>query len=215
VHARVPDIVQAGMTEAEVGQLIAEAIIEAGHVTVDFVIVASGPNGANPHHAVSDRVIEDGDPIVIDIGGTMPTGYRSDCTRTYVVGEASEEFVMAYSALQSAQESAVAFVAPGRTCEAIDEHARNLMGKHLLDGTPLSDFFIHRIGHGIGLESHEEPYLVAGNTDPVEPGMAFSIEPGFYVPGRFGARIEDIVVCTPDGVRNLNHSSHDLVRIPT
>lgn len=215
VHARVPDIVKVGMTEAEVGQLIAEAIIEAGHVTVDFVIVASGPNGANPHHAVSDRVIQDGDPIVIDIGGTMPSGYRSDCTRTYVMGEASEDYLQAYSVLQTAQESAVGFVAPGRTCEAIDAHARYRMAEHLLDGTPLSESFIHRIGHGIGLESHEEPYLVAGNTDPVEPGMAFSIEPGFYIPGRFGARIEDIVVCTQDGVRNLNRSSHDLVRIPT
>lgn len=214
VHARVPDIIKVGMTEAEAGRLIAEAIIEAGHVTVDFVIVASGPNGSNPHHAVSDRVIESGDPIVVDIGGTMPSGYRSDCTRTYVMGEASEDFLQAYAILQSAQESAVGFVAPGRTCEAIDAHARDLMTTYLLEGVPLSHYFIHRIGHGIGLESHEEPYLVAGNTDPVESGMAFSIEPGFYVPGRFGARIEDIVVCTPDGVRNLNLSSHDLVRIP-
>ena len=214
VHARVPDLIKVGMTEAEAGRLIAEAIIEAGHVTVDFVIVASGPNGANPHHAVSDRVIESGDPIVVDIGGTMPSGYRSDCTRTYVMGEASEDFLQAYAILQSAQESAVGFVRPGRTCEAIDAHARDLMTTYLLEGVPLSQYFIHRIGHGIGLESHEEPYLVAGNTNPVESGMTFSIEPGFYVPERFGARIEDIVVCTPDGVRNLNLSSHDLVRIP-
>ena len=214
VHAQVPSIIRPGMTEAEAGSLIAEAILEAGHVAVDFVIVASGPNGANPHHAVSDRVIEAGDPIVVDIGGTMPSGYRSDCTRTYVVGEASEEYLAAYRVLMQAQESAVDFVKPGRTCEAIDDHARSIMKDHRFGDEELSAFFIHRIGHGIGLESHEEPYLVAGNTTHLQPGMAFSIEPGFYVPGRFGARIEDIVVCTPDGVRNLNSSTRELGKIP-
>jgi len=214
VHAQVPSIIRAGMTEAEAGSLIAETILEVGHVAVDFVIVASGPNGANPHHAVSDRVIEVGDPIVVDIGGTMPSGYRSDCTRTYVVGEPSEDYLAAYRVLMEAQASAVKFVEPGRTCEAIDDHARSILKGHELADHNLADFFIHRIGHGIGLESHEEPYLVSGNASPVQAGMAFSIEPGFYVSGRFGARIEDIVVCTPDGVRNLNSSTRELVRIP-
>ena len=183
----------------------------AGH---RFVIVASGPNSANPHHSVSERVISVGDPIVIDIGGTMPSGYRSDCTRTYVIGEPSAEYSAAFEVLRDAQESTVAFVNDQRTCESVDTHARALMHHHQLDGTPLDEYFIHRIGHGIGLESHEGPYLVEGNTELLKPGMAFSIEPGFYVPGRFGARIEDIVVCTEDGRRNLNTLSRDLMRIP-
>ena len=214
VHRLVPTIVRSGMTESEVAHHIGAAIIDAGHTGVDFVIVASGPNGANPHHSVSERVIGIGDPIVIDIGGTMPSGYRSDCTRTYVVGEPAAEYSAAFEVLLNAQQSSVAFVSDERTCESVDAHARALMHGHHLDGRPLDDYFIHRIGHGIGLESHEEPYLVDGNTDVLQPGMAFSIEPGFYVPGRFGARIEDIVVCTEEGVRNLNTLSRDLIRIP-
>ena len=214
VHRLIPSIVRPGMTESAVAHRISAAIIDAGHTGVDFVIVASGPNGANPHHSVSERVIGVGDPIVIDIGGTMPGGYRSDCTRTYVIGEASADYSAAFEVLRHAQESSVAFVNGQRTCESIDAHARGLMHDHHLDGRPLDDYFMHRIGHGIGLESHEEPYLVEGNTDLLKPGMAFSIEPGFYVPGRFGARIEDIVVCTEDGRRNLNTLSRDLMRIP-
>ena len=214
VHRLVPSMVRPGMTESEVAHHISAAIIDAGHTAVDFVIVASGPNGANPHHSVSERVISVGDPIVIDIGGTMPSGYRSDCTRTYVIGEPSPEYGAAFEVLRDAQESSVAFVNDQRTCESVDTYARALMHHHQLDGRPLDEYFIHRIGHGIGLESHEEPYLVDGNTDVLQPGMAFSIEPGFYVPGRFGARIEDIVVCTEDGRRNLNTLSRDLMRIP-
>lgn len=214
VHAQVPSILRVGMTEAQAGALIADAILKAGHVSVDFVIVASGPNGASPHHSVSDRMMQVGDPVVVDIGGTMPSGYCSDCTRTYVLGAPSDEYQAAYDVLLSAQQQASAFVAPGRSCESIDSKAREVMASSSLDGAPLAEYFIHRIGHGIGLESHEEPYLVQGNDLALAPGMAFSVEPGFYVSGKYGARIEDIVVCTADGVRSLNKQPRELIRIP-
>ena len=214
VHAQVPSILRPGMTEAQAGTLIADAILKAGHVSVDFVIVGSGPNGASPHHSVSDRVMQAGDPVVVDIGGTMPSGYCSDCTRTYVLGEPSPEYQVAYDILLDAQHQARALVAPGRTCESIDGKAREVMASSSFENAPLAEYFIHRIGHGIGLESHEEPYLVQGNELPLEPGMAFSVEPGFYVAGKFGARIEDIVVCTDDGVRSLNARPRELMRIP-
>lgn len=214
VHAQIPSILRAGMTEAQAGALIADAILKAGHVSVDFVIVGSGPNGASPHHSVSDRVMQIGDPIVVDIGGTMPSGYCSDCTRTYILGEPSPDYQAAYDVLLDAQQQASAFVSPGRTCESIDGRAREVMAAFGWQGVPLSDYFIHRIGHGIGLESHEEPYLVQGNHTALEPGMAFSVEPGFYISGRFGARIEDIVVCTPEGGRSLNTRPRELIRIP-
>lgn len=214
VHAQVPSILRPGITEAQAGALIADAILKAGHVSVDFVIVASGPNGASPHHSVSDRLMQVGDPVVVDIGGTMPSGYCSDCTRTYVLGEPSDAYQAAYDVLLDAQQQASAFVAPGRTCASVDGLARQVMSSFSFEGSPLSMYFIHRIGHGIGLESHEEPYLVEGNELTLQPGMTFSVEPGFYVSGRFGARIEDIVVCTQDGSRSLNERPRELVRIP-
>ena len=143
----------------------------------------------------------------------MPSGYRSDCTRTYVIGAPHGIFADAYDVLQRAQAGAVAQVAPGRTCHDVDHYARRVMGGHNVQGTSLADFFIHRIGHGIGLESHENPYLVAGNDEILQEGMTFSIEPGFYVPGQFGARIEDIVACTRGGADVLNTSPRDLVQV--
>jgi len=209
VHALVPSILGAGRTERDVGADISAAILEAGHVRVDFVIVASGPNGASPHHEVSDRVIEKGDVVVVDIGGTMPDGYRSDCTRTYVVGDPPEGFASAFAALMEAQAAAVAHAAPGVSCESVDAAARDI-----LTSAGLGDHFIHRTGHGIGLETHEDPYIVSGNALTLEPGMAFSIEPGFYVEGRYGARIEDIVITSVDGLVVANRQPRDLVVIP-
>jgi Xaa-Pro aminopeptidase len=206
VHAAVPSLLRPGRTEREVGNDIAALILEAGHATVDFVIVASGPNGASPHHAVSDRVIEVGDPIVVDIGGTMPDGYCSDETRTYAVGDPGDDYLRAYAELQSAQSAACAAVRPGVTCEGIDAVARD----HL-NSTGLGELFIHRTGHGIGLETHEEPYIVEGNALPLEEGMTFSVEPGFYDEGRWGARIEDIVACGADGPIMLNNRPRALV----
>jgi Xaa-Pro aminopeptidase len=210
VHRRVGEWLRPGRTEAEVGRDIAEAILAAGHTTVDFVIVGSGPNAASPHHEVSDRTINRGDMVVVDIGGTTPDGFCSDCTRTYVAGgEPDEEALTYYAVLQQAQEAACEAVKPGVTPEAVDGAARSI-----ITAAGYGDNFIHRTGHGIGLESHEEPYIVAGNTEPLEPGMAFSIEPGIYLPDRHGARIEDIVVCTEDGGERLNVVRRDLVVIP-
>ena len=208
VHARVPGWLRPGRTEREVGRDIADAIIGEGHARVDFVIVASGPNGASPHAEVSDRVIRVGDPIVIDIGGTMPDGYCSDETRTYCIGEPPAEFIEYYGVLMSAQQAAVNHVRPGVTCESVDVAARSV-----LTDAGYGDRFIHRTGHGIGLETHEAPYIVSGNTLPLESGFAFSIEPGVYLPGRHGARIEDIVVCTESGVEPMNVRPHELVVI--
>jgi Xaa-Pro aminopeptidase len=210
VHANVPGWLRPGLTERQVGAKIAEAILAEGHVQVDFVIVGSGPNAASPHHEVSDRVIRDGDVVVVDIGGTMPSGYCSDCTRTYAVGHAPDDFMKYYGVLYDAQEAATVSVRPGVAAESVDRTARQV-----ITDAGYGEWFIHRTGHGIGLESHEDPYIVEGNTMPLEPGMAFSIEPGIY-PGPHGARIEDIVVCadpaaTGSGYLRMNNAPRDLV----
>jgi Xaa-Pro aminopeptidase len=210
VHASMGEWLRVGRSEAEVGADIAAAILAEGHVGVDFTIVGSGPNGASPHHELSDRTVAAGDLVVVDIGGETATGYRSDCTRTYVVGGAPDPQVAEwYAVLQRAQEAAVAAVRPGVTCARIDAVARDIITE-----AGWGEHFIHRTGHGIGLDTHEAPYVVAGNDLPLEPGMAFSVEPGIYLAGRCGARIEDIVVCTDDGVRNLNGGPRDLVQLP-
>ncbi len=206
VHAQVSGFLRAGRTEREVGRDIADAIIREGHSRVDFVIVASGPNGSSPHAEVSDRVINEGEPVVVDIGGTMPDHYCSDSTRNYCIGTPPLEYVEYFDVLQAAQAAAVNHVRPGVTCESVDE-----AGRAVLRAAGLGDHFIHRIGHGIGLETHEDPYMVAGNTTLVEPGFAFSVEPGVYFSGRHGARIEDIVVCTDTGVDSMNCRPHELV----
>ncbi|WP_406044626.1 Xaa-Pro peptidase family protein [Micromonospora sp. NBC_00898] len=209
VHTRMGEWLRPGRTEAEVATDIAAAIRAAGHVTVDFVIVAAGPNGASPHHGTSDRPIGAGEPVVVDIGGTMPSGYRSDCTRTYVAGgPAPAEFTDYYTVLHEAQRAAVEAVRPGLTAEAVDAVARDR-----ITAAGHGDAFLHRTGHGIGLDGHEEPYVVAGNPRPLEAGMAFSIEPGIYLAGRHGARIEDIVVCTTDGVQRLNTTPTELIAL--
>ncbi|MEU8638580.1 Xaa-Pro peptidase family protein [Amycolatopsis sp. NPDC048633] len=207
VHARVHEWLRPGRTEAEVGADIAAAIVEEGHVQADFVIVGSGPNGASPHHDVSGRVIEKGDVVVVDIGGPLPAGYNSDSTRTYAVGTPRDADVAeTYAVLQRAQAAAVAAVKPGVTAEAVDAAARDVIAE-----AGFGEYFIHRTGHGIGLDVHEEPYIIAGNALRLEPGMAFSVEPGIYQPGRWGARIEDIVIVTGDGVESVNNQPHELV----
>jgi Xaa-Pro aminopeptidase len=206
VHDRMGDWLRPGRTERAVGADIARAIQDEGHVTVDFVIVGSGPNGASPHHEVSDRVILPGDPVVVDIGGTMPSGYCSDSTRTYVAGgSAPTAFIDAFTVLLEAQAAQRAHARPGVSAESVDE-----VGRRILRDAGYADLFIHRTGHGIGLDTHEDPYIVAGNALLLEPGMAFSIEPGFYMPGSFGARIEDIVVVTDDGLEVLNATPREL-----
>ena len=205
VHAAVPQWLRPGRTEREAAADIASAIAAAGHARIDFVIVGSGPNAAKPHHEPTGRVLREGDAVVVDIGGTMPSGYCSDCTRTYAIGAAPPDMVRYYEVLREAQEAACAAVRPGIRAETVDAVARDAIA-----AAGHGEHFTHRTGHGIGLETHEDPYIVAGNTEELEPGMAFSVEPGIY-PGPHGARIEDIVVCTASGYQRLNNASRDLV----
>jgi Xaa-Pro aminopeptidase len=151
-------------------------------------------------------VLQDGDVVVVDIGGPYDPGYNSDSTRTYSIGTPEPEVARRYSVLQEAQRAAVAAVRPGVTAEQVDAAARNVLA-----AAGLAEAFVHRTGHGIGLSVHEEPYIVAGNDIPLQEGMAFSVEPGIYFPGQWGARIEDIVVVTADGVMSVNERPHDLV----
>ncbi len=209
VHARVPEFLVPGRTEADVAADIAEAIVAEGHSEVAFIIVGSGPNGADPHHECSDRELRVGDIVVVDIGGPYAPGYNSDSTRTYSIGEPDTEVARRYAVLQRAQAEAVGAVRPGITAGSVDAVARDVLAAE-----GLAEVFVHRTGHGIGLSVHEEPYIIAGNEITLEPGMAFSVEPGIYFPGQWGARIEDIVIVTEDGVESVNQRPHDLVVVP-
>ncbi len=205
VHRRVPEWLRAGRTEREVATDIARAIVAEGHQTVEFVIVGSGPNGADPHHEVSDRVIEEGDIVVVDIGGAVPSGYNSDSTRTYAVGTPDSEAAERIAVLVRAQQAAVDAARPGVTASEVDAATRQVLAD-----AGLGEAFLHRTGHGIGVSVHEEPYIAPGNDLVLREGMAFSIEPGIYFSGEWGARIEDIVVLTADGCERLNTSEHSL-----
>jgi Xaa-Pro aminopeptidase len=198
-----------GRSEADVAREVRERLVTEGHDAASFAIVGSGPNSASPHHEPGERVIQPDDPIVLDIGGTIG-GYGSDVTRTVWVRGADGKgpdaaFARLYEVLQGAQQAATLAVRPGVACEAVDEVARSAIG-----AAGYGEQFIHRTGHGIGLEGHEDPYLVAGNAEPLREGNAFSIEPGIYVAGRYGARIEDIAVCGHSGAASLNDASRDL-----
>jgi D-alanyl-D-alanine dipeptidase len=209
VHARVPDFLVPGRTEADVAANIAEAIVAEGHSAVAFIIVGSGPHGADPHHSYSDRELQAGDIVVVDIGGAYEPGYHSDSTRTYSIGDPEPDVAQQYSILQQAQRAAFDAVRPGVTAAQVDAAARDVLAE-----AGLAEFFVHRTGHGIGLSVHEEPYIIAGNELPLAAGMAFSIEPGIYFPGSWGARVEDIVVVTEDGALSVNNRPHDLIVVP-
>jgi len=199
-----------GRSERDVAREVRERLVEEGHQEAAFAIVASGPNSASPHHEASDRRIEAGEPVVLDIGGRLG-GYVSDTTRTLWIGgpesvAPTDEFGRLYKVLQAAQAEATRAVRPDVPCASIDAVARRSIGEE-----GYGAHFIHRTGHGIGLQTHEEPYLVEGNEEPLQRGHAFSIEPGIYLEGRYGARIEDIVVCTAEGADVLNGSPRDLL----
>ena len=193
-----------GRTEAEVARSIRELLIEEGHDDAKFSIVASGPHSASPHHEAGDRMIGAGDAIVLDIGGTR-AGYASDTSRTAFVGEPPAEFASLFAVLREAQAAACEAVRPGVPASAIDAVARDIIAE-----AGYGEAFLHRTGHGIGMETHEEPYIVASNEEPLVAGNAFSVEPGIYVRDTWGARIEDIVVCTDAGGERLNTTSTDL-----
>jgi Xaa-Pro aminopeptidase len=203
-----------GRTEADVSREIRERLMAEGHDEAGFAIVASGPDGASPHHQVSDRRLRPGEAVVLDIGGSLG-GYQSDTTRTiWIEGPdgsqpPSDEFRTVHGLVQAANEAATAAVRPGAACEGLDAIARRV----ITDGG-FGPEFLHRTGHGIGLEGHEEPYIVADSADDLRPGVSFSIEPGIYLAGRFGVRIEDIVVCGSDGPIALNNTRRDVWVVP-
>lgn len=194
----------AGRREDEVAADLARLLRGFGHEQVDFTIVGSGPNGADPHHEAGDRVIEQGDTVVLDFGGLMH-GYGSDTTRTVSVGEPNVEVRRVHDIVRRAQQAAFEAVAPGVPCGDLDRIARGVITE-----AGYGEWFIHRTGHGIGVTTHEPPYLTPGEPQQLEPGMCFSIEPGVYLPGRFGVRIEDIVTVTDRGGRRLNNTDHAL-----
>jgi Xaa-Pro aminopeptidase len=194
----------AGRTENEVAADLAALLRKHGHSQVDFTVVGSGPNGANPHHEASDRTIQDGDMVVMDFGG-LKEGYGSDTTRTVHVGEPTDEEREVFEVVRAAQQAGYEAVRPGVTCQDIDRAARKV-----ISDAGYGEYFIHRVGHGIGITTHEPPYMVEGEEHLLQPGMCFSIEPGIYLPGRFGVRIEDIVVVTEDGGRRLNNTNREM-----
>ena len=196
-----------GRTERELQRELVDRMLEAGHQRANFAIVASGPNAASPHHEPTNRVIERADVVLCDFGGTMD-GYCSDITRMYVVGEPSPEVRDAYDVLAVAQAEAVRAAAVGTPCADVDGVARGVLA-----AAHLEDRFVHRTGHGIGMEAHEDPYIVVGNATLLEPGHAFSVEPGVYFPNQFGLRLEDIVVMTAEGPRRLNNAPRDLALV--
>jgi Xaa-Pro aminopeptidase len=200
-----------GRTEAAVSADLGALLVAEGHSAVNFAIVGSGPNAASPHHEPGDRVIGPDETVVCDFGGTLSldgdVGYCSDITRTVVTGEPSPEIRECYDVLQAAQQSAVEAAVAGATAAAVDAVARDA-----IDAAGFGHLFVHRTGHGIGIEEHEDPYLVVGNDAPLVPGHAFSVEPGIYLEGCFGMRLEDIVVIGSDGRPDpLNTVDHGLV----
>ncbi len=211
--ADVLGVAFAGRRERDVAADLDRFLREHGHEQVDFTLVCSGPNGADPHHDAGDRVIEPGDLVVLDFGG-LRDGYGSDTSRTVLVAGGTDDGLAAqqrevYDVVRRAQQAGVDTVRPGATCQDVDRAARAV----IVDAG-YGEQFVHRTGHGIGTTTHEPPYMVEGEDRPIEPGMCFSVEPGVYLPGRFGVRIEDIVVAfppdVPDGARRLNTSTHDL-----
>jgi len=199
----------AGRTEADVSADLGRRIVEEGHQHVNFAIVAAGANAASPHHEAGEHVITPGEVVLCDFGGTMldehGVGYCSDITRCVHVGEPPAEVAEAYEVLHRAQRAAAAAAVVGTACQDVDAAARQVIAD-----AGYGDRFIHRTGHGIGVEEHEDPYIVSGNGTPLAPGHAFSIEPGIYVPGRFGLRLEDIVVAAAAGPDELNQVDHGL-----
>jgi len=196
-----------GRTEAEVSADLSERIIAEGHQVTNFAIVAAGANAASPHHSASDRVIRKDEILLTDFGGTM-NGYCSDITRCVYLGTPPAEIADAYAVLHEAQRAAAAAGTVGTPCEEVDRVARRI-----ITDAGFGEYFFHRTGHGIGLDAHEDPYIVEGNGLPLAAGHAYSVEPGIYVEGKWGMRLEDIIVATDDGPVPMNLANHELVSI--
>jgi Xaa-Pro aminopeptidase len=194
----------AGRKETDVAADLARFLRDLGHEQVDFTVVGSGPNGANPHHEAGDRTIEVGDAVVLDFGGLMH-GYGSDTSRTVCVGEPSARLREVHEVVRQAQQAGVEAVRPGVACQEVDRAARKV-----ITDAGYGERFIHRTGHGIGTTTHEPPYMIEGEEQPLVPGMCFSVEPGIYLAGELGVRIEDIVTVTGSGGQRFNNTARDL-----
>lgn len=203
-YEQILDVRFSGRKETDVAADLAGLLREHGHEQADFTVVGSGPNGANPHHEAGDRTIEVGDCVVLDFGGLMH-GYGSDTSRTVCVGEPTEEIREVHEVVRLAQQAGVDAVRPGIACQEVDRAAREVIAD-----AGYGERFIHRTGHGIGVTTHEPPYMIEGEELPLVPGMCFSVEPGIYLPGRFGVRIEDIVTVTDTAGRRLNNTDRGL-----
>ncbi len=206
---RSGEVALEGRTEAEVSADLGRRLLAEGHQRVNFAIVAAGPNAASPHHEAGGRRIAAGEVVLCDFGGTMfgddGVGYCSDITRCVHLGKPPAELAEHYAVLHEAQAAAVAAARVGAACQDVDAAARRVIA-----AAGLGDRFVHRTGHGIGVEEHEDPYVVAGNPTLLAAGHVFSIEPGIYLEGRWGLRLEDIVVATEQGPEPLNRAGHDL-----
>lgn len=207
VMEKVREEIRPGISEKELALFIETSFKELGDNISFAPIVAAGPNSASPHHSPGDRKLREGDFVVIDCGG-LAGGYCSDITRTFCLGKAHEEMKKIYRTVQEAQQAALEAVAGGCSGEEADAAAREVITR-----AGYGAYFTHRTGHGIGLDIHEAPYLVEGNAAMLSPGMVFSIEPGIYLPGKYGVRIEDIVVVTGQGARRLNYFDRDLLEL--
>jgi Xaa-Pro dipeptidase len=196
-----------GRTEAQVSADLSARILAEGHDVVNFAIVAAGENAASPHHHPGSRVIQKNEIVLCDFGGTM-NGYCSDITRCVYTGDIASDVAEAYAVLFEAEAAAVKAATIGTPCEEVDAVARRI-----ITAAGFGEYFIHRTGHGIGLDAHEDPYIVSGNSLPLEAGHAFSIEPGIYLPGKWGMRLEDIVVATTNGPDSMNHADHNLIAV--
>ncbi|MGW2342894.1 aminopeptidase P family protein [Streptomyces sp. NPDC001661] len=203
-YEEIKKVAFAGRKENDIARELSDLLKRFGHSQVDFTVVGSGPNGANPHHEASDRVIQDGDMVVLDFGG-LKHGYGSDTTRTVHVGEPTAEEREVHDIVREAQTAACDAVKPGIACQDVDRVARKV-----ITDAGYGEYFIHRTGHGIGVTTHEPPYMIEGEEQELVPGMCFSVEPGIYLPGRFGVRVEDIVTVTEDGGRRLNATAREL-----
>lgn len=196
-----------GRTEAQVSADISARLLAEGHDVVNFAIVAAGENAASPHHHAGSRVIAKNEIVLCDFGGTM-NGYCSDITRCVYTGKPASDVAQAYDVLFAAQAAGVAAGVVGAACEDVDRAARAI-----IEQAGFGEYFVHRTGHGIGMEAHEEPYMVSGNSLPISAGHAFSVEPGIYIPGKWGMRLEDIVVATETGPMSMNKVNHSLVTV--
>ncbi len=206
--AHVLEVIHPGLTERQVGAELTLALLRGGAESLSFEpLIQSGPNSALPHYVVGDRVIDRGDILLLDFGVTVD-GYASDITRTYVIGEASPEIKKIYDLVKRANEAGRAAGKPGASGQDVDRAAR----KVIEDGG-YGKYFTHRTGHGLGLEGHEPPYMVEGNAVPLEVGNTYTVEPGIYIPGLGGVRIEDDMVITPNGSESLTTFSRELMSI--